>query len=343
MNSPKLKDIAQEAGVSLATASFVLNGKGKISKDVRKRVFEAAEKLGYRKNVYASSVARKNFIHIAILVFEDFEKAFEWNFILPIIVQLEAVMTAKGYYPVLIPVNLKLSTRQVLDKIHAAGTRAIFSIHYGNPELFYQLEDMGIPVILINNADYQDRFHSVCVDNFQGAYEGAMYLIRLGHRKIAYLDYHETTEKSVTVDRFVGFKKALDEHRITFPLENKRRVHLFDTTELQNALNDLFSSPEKPTAIFAHDDYIAASVVAALRFMGLRVPEDISVLAPGGDTLDYKLPVVPKITTMRIDAELMGRLAGELMMNRLVKEPEQISVLKVKQQIMERESCRKLR
>ena len=341
MSSPKLKDVAQRAGVSISTASCVLNGKGNISKEVRERIYKAAKHLGYRKNLYASYMAQRKSYHIAILIHEDYEKAFEWNFIRHMIIQLESVITKEGYYPVMIPVNLGLKTVQVLEKILASGAGAIFSIHYGNQELFTQLEDQNIPVIVINNSNFQDKFHSVCVDDFQGAYEGALYLIRLNHRKIAYIEYNRPEVPSVLADRFIGFKKALDEQNLEFPHDYKITINLYDRDELHNKLQALFSGTNKPTALFAHDDYLAARVIVEIVNLKLKVPEDLSIIAPG-DTLDYNQPYIPKITTLSINTDLLGKIAGELMITRLKHNPDDIQVLKIKQQLIERGSCKKL-
>ena len=106
MSSATLKDVAEQAGVSVSTVSLVLNRKGQISQDVRERVYEAAKKLEYIKPVYSPSTNAKPIRHIAILVFEDYEKSFIWDFFRRIIIQLETIITKEQYYPVLIPVRL---------------------------------------------------------------------------------------------------------------------------------------------------------------------------------------------------------------------------------------------
>jgi len=247
----------------MATASRVLNGKGRFSYQVRQQVYAAVKMLGYRKNLYASFTARQTSFHIAVLVHEDYEKAFEWNFIRHMIIQLEAVITREGYYPVLIPVNLKLKSENVMKKITSSGAGAIFSIHYGNPELFTQLEDQNIPVIVINNSNFQNRFFTVCVDDFQGAYEGALHLIMLGHRNIAYTEYYRPDIPSVVADRFIGFKKAIDEYCLPFSSQSRITINLYNMEELISRLDKLLNKPDKPTAIFAHDDYLAARIIVA--------------------------------------------------------------------------------
>ncbi|MCP4401052.1 MAG: LacI family transcriptional regulator [bacterium] len=339
MSNVTLKDVAEEAGVSLSTASLVLNGKGQISQDVRDRVLETAGKLEYVKPVYTPSNAVKPIRHIAILVYEDYEKAFVWNFFRRIIIQLEAIITKERYYPVIIPVSIDQNPHEVLEKVIFSKVGGLFSIDFGNQDLFQQLEERDVPVVVINNSDFQSRFFTVCTDNFQGAYEGAMHLLELGHRHLAYVEYHRSDGPSVVNDRFIGFKKALDESDLEFPEDYRVTVDLFDMDRLERRLRKIFENTDVPTAIFAHDDCLAARIIVALQHLQINVPKDVSIIAPG-DTLDYNQPFIPRITTMRINNELMGKLAGEMLLDRLKKQAHDQHVLKVNQQLMKRGSCR---
>jgi LacI family transcriptional regulator len=252
---------------------------------------------------------------------------------------LEAIITRERYYPVLIPVSLEQHPHEILEKVIFSKVGALFSIDFGNQELFRQLEERGIPVVVINNSDFQSQFCTICVDNFQGAYEGTKHLLELGHTTIAYVEYHRSDILSLVNDRFIGFKKAIDENHLTFHDDYRIIVDLFDMDELQRKLQHLFRRRQSPTAIFAHDDCLAARIIVALQNMQLRVPDDISIIAPG-DTLDYNQPFIPRITTMRINNELMGKLAGEMLLERLRKQREDIHVLKVNQQLVKRGSCK---
>ena len=98
---------------------------------------------------------------------------------------------------------------------------------------------------------------------------------------------------------------------------------------------------EPPTAIFAHDDYLGAKIVVVLQSMHMKVPNDLSLIAPG-DTLDYNQEYIPRITTMQIDTALIGKIAGNLMLDILNTDTQSIQSLKIKQQLVERGSCRKL-
>lgn len=336
MNQVKLKDVAELAGVSIATVSMVLSGKGKISVDVSKNVVAAAKKLGYRRKIKA---AGKGTGYIAILHYEPFE--YLWNFIRPFIFVLEEILIQQGYFPVIFDMNRNTKTEEILKRVISSGACAVISIHYGNEELFTRLEDMKIPVVIINNSNFQDRFSSICVDDFQGAYEGAMHLIKLGHKKINYIEYFRPYMPSIIEDRFIGFKKAMDEHNINFSENLRSTVELEDMENTKPIIDTIFSGDKPPTAIFFHDDYLAAIIKCMLDDLGVKIPEQLSIIAPG-DVLDYNQPFLPRITTMSINTELMAQIAGDLMMNKLASESQDIQVLKVKQQLKERGSCRNI-
>jgi DNA-binding LacI/PurR family transcriptional regulator len=252
-------------------------------------------------------------------------------------IQLQSVISSEGYYPILVPVSLRMKTKDILEEVVSSEVRALFSIHYGNAELFKLLEDFGIRVVVLNNADYQNNFYTVCSDDFQGAYEGALQLIRSGHRKISFVDYDRPDFKTCQSDRFIGFKKALDEHGLALPPAHRICVELFNGTHIQESIRTLLKSDSSLTAIFAHDDYLAAKITVVLQALGRKVPDDISIIAPG-DVLDYNESFIPRISTMQIDNELLGRLAGELMISRLKNKIRENQALKIKQKFVDRGS-----
>jgi LacI family transcriptional regulator len=333
MLKPRLRQVAEQAGVSLTTASMVLAGKGKISPVVRERVMDAARRIGYKRRVPSSPGT------ITVLLPFDDQWAHIFHFIRPIIVEMERTLIGEGYYPVIVPTWYTTDVENTVARVLANEARAVFSLHYGNEALFRQLESMDIPVVVIMNNNYQDTFYSVCVDDFQGAYEGCLHLIRLGHRAIGYVDFPRPDLPAIVADRFIGFQKAMDEFGIPFDASRRLTVPLHDRSALRDGLRGLFTRKDRPTALFVHDDYFAARVISELAGMGLRVPEDVSMIAPG-DVLDYGDPFVPQITTMRINTTLLGQISSDLILNRMRRKPDDIHVLKVKQQLAERGSCR---
>ncbi len=335
---PRLRQVAEQAGVSLTTASMALSGKGHISHAVRLRVVDTAQRIGYARKAPKETAPST----ITILLPVDDKWAHVFYLIRPIIVEIERTLITAGYYPAILPTFYESNVENTIAKILANEAKAVFSIHYGNAALFSQLEGMGIPVVVIMNSNYQDTFYSVCVDDFQGAYEGTLHLIKLGHKAIGYVDFPRPDLPASVVDRYIGFKKALDEYGFPFDSSWRLTVPQDDRAALGEGLRALFSSKDRPTALFVHDDHFAARVMSELAVQGLTVPEDVSLIAPG-DVLNYSDPFVPQITTMRINTVLMGQISAELILNRMRRKPDDdIHVLKIKQQLVDRGSCRRI-
>jgi LacI family transcriptional regulator len=340
MGTPRLHDVAEHAGVSIATASLVLNGKGRISDSVKKKVFEAAKALGYKNNLYVPHTLRHKIHPLGILLLDDFSKAFEWHFVRNIITHIEKVITDKRYYPVLFPVQYESNTKQIMSEILTTKVKGLFSIHYTNKELFNRLEELGLPVVLVNNSDYQRDFFTVCTDDFQGAYEGTLHLLQLGHRDIVHVKYELPEISTFLTDSTIGFQKALDEYSIKLNEDRILTVDLYNHNDLERKIRHLFQSNGSVSAIYALDDYLAAKIIASLRTLSIDVPRDVSIIA-AGDTLNYDDPFIPKISTMQVDIEAVGSLSGDLMLKRLNGMTKGLQVIKIKQHIVDRGSCSK--
>jgi LacI family transcriptional regulator len=252
---------------------------------------------------------------------------------------LESRLIQKGYYPLVIHMNQNWEPETIIEEIRTSKSGAVFSIGYSNESLFPRLEEFGIPLIVVNNSYFQDCYCSVLSDDIQGAYEGTLRLIDAGHSRIAFLEYRRPTLPTVMKERYFGFRRALEERGIKFPDEWRITVGIDEREELQRKLGMLFGAEDRPTALFAHDDYFAACAIPALGKIGLGVPRDVSLIAPG-DVLDYTQSFLPQISTMRIDAELIVKTAVDLMLTCLLREGTEILSLKTRLHYMERGSIR---
>ncbi len=333
-----LDDIAGYVGVSPATASLALSGKGRVAEKTRRAVASAARVLGYARKETQGTGDRAGKT-VGILYMVDYRWAFAWVLIQPIVVEIIKSLEAEDYTPVLIPVCTTEDLDTVFHRIIKSGVEAVLPIHYGNQILFIRLEDRGIPVVVVMNSDFQTKYYSVCVDDFQGSYEGCSYLLRLGHKRIAFVDGERKDLPLLSRDRYFGFQKALAEGGVAFPDEYYVKVDFSDAKTIADGVGKLLSLPEPPTALFALDDDLGVRLYDVLQKRGVFVPQDISMIAPG-DVLDYRLPHTPPITTMRINTTLMGRITAELLLNRLKHRQEDIHVLKVNQKLVDRGSCR---
>ena len=333
-----LRDVADAAGVSITTASFVMTGKGRISPEVRQKVLEAGDALGYRKSVPPQIETQTSSV-IGILFSTDPKWSIVFGFVRPILESIDAYFSARDHSVALIPINDQLSSDEIFRRVDNLGCRGLYAMHYGNEPLFTKLEGRGTPVVLIMNGNFQNRFSTVCVDDFQGAYEGALHLLQAGHRKIIFVDIEREDLPMLSIDRFIGFKKAIEEFAV--PISDIERI-TYDPRDheyLRSRLSVIFAAEDPPTAVFALDDDLAARTLSVLNELKLKVPRDVSLIAPG-DLLDYSQEHCPQISTMKIETSLMGTIACSLMEARLNHNGGDINVLKVKQQLILRGSTR---
>lgn len=329
----KLIDVAEKAGVSVTTASMALSGKGRISPEVRNRVQEVADSLGYKRN------RQNNNKHWVLILNMDEDNDHLSYFYNPIIRQLQNSARDRGYTLSILPLSGGEDEQIVFNDLLIMKVSSVFTFHYVSMKLFKKLESLNIPCVVINHPSTQDEFFTICSDDFQGAYEGTVKLISAGHRNISCIDYFRENLPGVVADRYYGFRKAVDEYHIPFSENSRLTVNIHNNKELDHRIREFFiNSDPKPTAIFAHDDILAHKIIFILNKLQLSVPDDISIISPG-DTLNYDVPETPRISTMRIDTDLMGKYATDMMIERLGggSTPH---ILKIKQTFMDRRSIK---
>jgi DNA-binding LacI/PurR family transcriptional regulator len=338
MRKTTLQDVADAAGISVAAVSMILSGKGKISAAMAERVRALASELGYVRKQSREGTAGRDFKYVAILQ-QEFVP-YLWNFSIPFTLRLDEVVVQHGKNPIVLHVPVHYTNRMLFKEIVGAKVGAVFSLHYVECDLFTDLEAAGIPVIIINNNEYQNRFCSVLSDNLQASYEATRHVIELCHRRIGYADYKRPQYAALVADRFYGYRRALAENNLEYDDAYMISVEIDDYPALLARVRSIYDNAVAPTAWVVHDDFFAACLMEALKSIGRRVPADVSVIAAGGDVLDYSLPFIPKITTLQGDQKLMASMAWSLLESRLKSPSSAVQVLKTKMPLVDRGSCR---
>ncbi len=336
----RLIDVAEDAGVSITTASHALAGKGRVSEESRNRVLRSAEKLNYQPNIHAISLSSTRITHVAVIVLEDYEKAFEWYFIRRIIIGIESVLSNNALYPIIIPVSLQDDPQKTVAKIISSGSGMVASIHFGSQEVFRMLTDRGLPVIAVNNSGFSDGYPTISSDDFRGAFNGTMHMFKRGCKTVGFVDYEKTDIPTVLNDRFTGYRQAVEANGNSVRETLVHRVELNNHEEIRKTMGELFTHHPNLDGLFIHDDYLAAQIIQALYDLGKRIPDDVSVLAPG-DMLDYSLPFVPQITTMQIDTDQIGRMVAHAILAQMNDDASFPLAFRIPQSLVERKTCRK--
>lgn len=307
MERVTLKDIARETGLSTATVSYVLNGKENVLEETKQKVKEAAEKLGYVTNYSARSLVMNssNLLGVVIPQTEPGSAlVFENPFYSEILSSIEYHARRIGYHIIISGTDAdenyyKLAKERNLDGIIIIG---VYS------ENFYSgLQNAKIPIVLVDSYIDDKTFNCVRINDEQSAYEMTKYLIGKGHRDIALIT-GKLKDGGVHEKRYKGYVKALTEAGIIL---NKNNI-LEGRTDFDTGLlmAEKLMQQTKATAVFCTADIIAIGVVKQLNKLGVKIPEQMSVV--GFDNLNIARYCSPSITTVDQDVFEKGKQAVEL-------------------------------
>jgi DNA-binding LacI/PurR family transcriptional regulator len=311
MARPTIKDVAQKAGVGVGTVSRVLNNSPKVTPETRKLVLNIIAELGFKPNSVARQLSRKTRVRNIGVITQPFisYRAFAERLRG---LQLALSEMESDYELMLYTVSSLAHYDERLTMIVQTG--AVEALIIIDLDLYDEqkvlLREANLPFVGINHLKGQD-WPCIGTDNVEGGYLAAQYLLRCGHQRIAYLgdEMIDTFEFISSVERYKGFKRALTEHGMPLPEQYVQLgSHDYDVAH-QLALN-LFRLAEPPSAVFAMSDMQAFGCLAAAREMGLRVPDDVSII--GYDDLEFSRHV--GLTSVRQHLELSGRVGIEYLL-----------------------------
>jgi LacI family transcriptional regulator len=306
-----IKDIAKALGISTSTVSRALRDSYEISPETKQLVLECAQKLNYRPNPIALSLKEKRSRSIGVVVCEIAN-----NFFSQVINGIEAVAYDKGYN-VIIAQTHESYEREVVDLQYLSsrsvdGLLISVSTETQDTSHLRALHEKGLPIVFFDRISQDIQTHAVISDNFKGAYEATEHLIQQGYRKIASIAGSEYL--STTHERLMGYREALIAHDIK-PIDSFVK-HCFyggmQFSEVEEAINRLMVSKQKPDAIFATSDKLTTGCLKTLNRRGIRVPDDMALV--GFSNTDIAELINPSLTVVRQPAMEMGQAAMELLL-----------------------------
>ena len=306
-----MKHVASLAGVSVSTVSRVLNGKSYVNEATRQKVMEAVQQMNYHPNVPAKSLkmGRSNTICIMVPSIQ--------NSIFPEITRgVEDVARRNGFTVVLCNTDEDTTVEKAyIDKMKTRWIDGfIVCSNIGKSDHIRALRDEGFPLVLINRFEERDvdKMDTVSVDSYGAAYNGVRYLIRAGHRRIALAYGRE--ELYLYRERYRGYCAALKDNGIPYD-ENLIMRQVGDTGSFYQSTQELMRLPQPPDAIFATSDPKAFIVMHALHDMGVRIPDDVSVL--GFDNVSLSSMMEPPLSTIAQPLYEMGAVAARNLIHQI--------------------------
>lgn len=306
--SPTLKDIAREAGVSIATVSRVVNGGYLVSPEVSERVQEAIKLLGYRPNAIARSLKGKRTYALGV-VFADVSNPY----FTIMAKSIEEAVRDRGYNVFLCSTDEDPRRElRYLEMLHDKQVDGLILSTTGKNDDYIRHLSARMPVVMVSGKCAHLGMDTVNIDGRYGAYLLGKHLLQKGHRRIAFI----VGDLACTPGdfRFQGYREALAEADLPFQEEL-----LFTggrSGQLAGAVTRrILAMPDPPTAIFAANTPIAKAVLMALNEAGSRIPEDISLVSFGLD--EFRTLFHPPITCVLLRPDMVGVKAGEVLLQRL--------------------------
>ncbi len=304
---PTIQDLARAAGVSTSTASRSVSGNGYVAAEVRARVLDAAERIGYVPNGTARSLRSRTSRAIGVLI-SDLRNPFYAN----LAAGIEEQLRSAGYHVIVV-------NNDGQPKAEIEGAQTFLGMRVSGAILtpvsdraVRMLLDDSIPVVQADRMVAGLSSDAVLVDNARGAREVTQHLIELGHTRIALLI--DETKWTTGAGRLAGYRAALRGARL--PLDRRLVVPTkFHPAAAMEAAGALLNRHPDVTAIFAANNLLAEGAFQALQERGLRIPTDVSLVA--FDDVPWMSMVSPRITTVDQHTDMVGRTSAQLILERI--------------------------
>ena len=314
------RDVAERAGVSRTTVSFVLNEvEGvRISEETRQRVLAAAKELGYVPDATAQALVSRRTRIIGLVFSRSYHHLASDAFLLQIVDGLLDVVRQHG-------IRLLLDSAEHLDQkdSYLSLARAkridgiILSIPRSNDPELHALAEEGFPVVLIGRMP-TERICSVDVDNRSASRVAVEHLLSQGHKRVGCIT-NAPTSFIAAADRLRGYQDALADAGLPYD-KSLVRYGDYGPQSGYEAMNSLLQEPNLPTAVFVASDVVAFGAMTAIHDHKLNIPDDIAVI--GFDDVPLSRFINPPLTTIRLPAKNLGRRAGELLFDLILHQVE---------------------
>lgn len=319
-----LVQVAQVAGVTAATVSNVLRGRGKVGEETRRRVLAAVESLGYRPNLMARALVEGKPSTIALVV-SSIANPFYPEFAL----QVERAARKLGYFLLVCNTNDDpAQERAYLDAVGGALAQGVIVMNADFVQLdaLQDLRQRGVPVVLCMWERPQEPppLPCVAVDLYQAGVLAAEHLLRLGHRCLGAVVGSEPSGNHRW--RLQGFLDTVQRAGMDLPPDHVRYGH--DTIDDgRNAAHSLLATHPAITAVFATNDLPALGVLQAAADLGLEVPRDLSVVGVTDIQLAHQMR--PALTTVAVPTEEAAALAVQMLLSEITAQPGDATPIRV--------------
>jgi LacI family transcriptional regulator len=308
-SGPTMQDVADTAGVSIATVSRCLNSPGAVGPVTRAKVEAAIARLGYEQDLGARSLALGRSRSVGAVIPTLGNAIFAAG-----IQALQRRLAEAGY--TLLLASSEYDGAQELEQVRvllARGIDAMFLIGQDHdPEVFERLARRGVPYVLGWTSGGEPH-PCVGFDNAASAARIAAYLVEIGHRRIAMIAGLSAFNDRAR-QRLEGVRAALHAKGLELP-PGRVLERAYTIEDGREAMRAIIAQDPRPTAVICGNDVLAFGALFEAQRSGLVVPRDVSIT--GFDDLPLAAQLTPPLTTIHVPAELMGRRAADYVLRRL--------------------------
>jgi len=308
-----IRAVAEEADVSIATVSRVLNNTGPVSQDVRERVLEVAGRLRYG----AARRTMTNYIALAYTGPSSISSPYDSA----ILDGVSEAAGAAGFDIVITQIKPDRRTNETLGQmlVRKEIRGALLRTTNETRQVCTELAKEGFPSIVVGDCfNDEPEVSYIYADSRPTSYQAVEHLISLGHRRIAAVINQVADHDHL--DRLFGYEQALKDHgmEIDPKLEHRVVAHRPDGAQV---IRTLMSLPSRPTAIFIADPLVAVGAINQAHELGIKIPDDLSIV--GFDDTDTRHNVYPKMSAICQDAHQLGFEAAKALTQRLISESDE--------------------
>ena len=304
-----IKEVAEEAGVSITTVSHVINDTRYVSDDLTEKVFRAMKDLNYRPNNVARSLRSGRTKTIGLIV-PDISNPFFAEFSR----KIEDIGFKFGYNVILCNADEDNKKEQIyIDVLLSKQVDGLIFFATGDSQdVKKTLYKYDVPVVITDREAEGIKTDLVLIDNQRGGYQATNYLLSLNHKRIGCISGPSLIRPSA--QRVEGYLQALEEAGIE-PDHALIRMGNFRFHSGETEMLALMDLPDPPTAVFVCNDVMALGAMRGVQGAGMRIPEDVSII--GFDNSPLSSMVFPQLTTISQPIKEMADLTVELLIEKI--------------------------
>ena len=333
-------EIAKKAGVSPTTVSKVINNYPDVSEKTRSKIKKILDDENFYPNSQAQTLITKKTWTLGIVYYEDLGFGLNHPFFGGVIESFKKQADKYGYSLLFGSKNNRLRNNTFLEYFKHKNVDGIAIICADDHDKeMIEMVKSDFPTVIVDRNIKSTA--SVGSNHFQGAMMAMNHLYELGHIKIAHIPGTDDGYNWPSDERKRAYEKAMNEFGLDIEKGYIATCGHYDVNGGYNSMKELLSLKTRPTAVFVASDKKAIGAIDAIKDAGLRVPEDISII--GFDDIELAQYLTPKLTTIKQDAELIGKKAIDLLVKQIDAKTKINENKLIPVELIVRDSCKKIK